>query len=99
VKKVGGVRAVENQLQVVSIATATAVEASDDKLTTAIDKKLAASPELSDAKIGVEVSKGVARLTRSVESQSDRLLALTSSAPGVRSVIDALNVNAPAGAR
>ena len=101
VKKVDGVRAVENQLQVVSKATAKAVEASDDKLTAAIDKKLAASPELSDAKIGVEVSKGVARLTGSVESQSDRLLALTSarSVPGVRSVIDALNVNAPVGAR
>ena len=101
VKKVDGVRAVENQLQVVPKSMAKAVEQSDETIDSAIEKKLDDRPELSDAKIDSEVSNGVARLTGSVASQSDRLTALSTvrSVPGVRSVIDELTINAPVSAR
>ena len=45
----------------------------------------------------VEVSNGVARLTGTVDSQTDRLSALTTarSVPGIRSAIDELRIDAP----
>ncbi len=94
VKKINGVKSVDNQLQIVPKKLAEAVEQSDDKIKSAIEKKIENRQELSDAKIDVEVSNGVARLTGSAESQSDRLVALATvrSVPGVRSVIDELNV-------
>jgi osmotically-inducible protein OsmY len=101
VKKVDGVRAVKNELQIVPQSMAKAVEETDDNLQKAIDHKLESRAELRDAKIDVEVSKGVARLTGSVASQSDRLLALstTRGVPGVRSVIDELQVTPPMSSR
>jgi hyperosmotically inducible protein len=94
VKKVDGVKSVDNQLQIVPATVAKAVEQSDDNINKAIEQTIENRQELSDAKIDVEVSNGVARLTGSVASQSDRLIALATvrSVPGVRSVIDELNV-------
>jgi osmotically-inducible protein OsmY len=101
VKKVDGVRAVQNELQVVPKAMAKAVAENDDDLQKAIDHQLEARAELKDASIDVEVSKGVARLTGSVASQSDRLLALSTvrGVRGVRSVIDELKVTPPVSSR
>lgn len=101
VKKVDGVRAVKNELQVVPKQVAKATETSDDNIQKAIDDKLQSRSELKDSSIDVEVAKGVARLTGSVASQSDRLLALatTRSVSGVRSVIDELKVTPPVSSR
>lgn len=101
VKKVDGVRAVKNELQIVPQSMAKAVEHTDDELQKAIDDKLRSRAELEDAKIDVEVSKSVARLTGSVASQSDRVVALSTvrGVPGVRSVIDELRVTPPVSSR
>ncbi|HTO09594.1 MAG TPA: BON domain-containing protein [Myxococcota bacterium] len=101
VKKVDGVKAVKNELQVVPQSMAKAVQETDDSLQKSIDDQLESRSELKDASIDVEVSKGVARLTGSVASQSDRLLALATArgVPGVRSVIDELKVTPPVSSR
>ncbi|HTO55815.1 MAG TPA: BON domain-containing protein [Myxococcota bacterium] len=101
VKKVDGVKAVKNELQVVPQSMAKATEHSDDSIQKAIDDKLQSRSELKDSSISVQVAKGVARLTGTVASQSDRLLALstTRSVSGVRSVIDELQVNTPVSSR
>src|SRR5262249_12803443 len=100
-KKVDGVQAVRNELQVVPQEMAKAVEQSDDHLQKAIDDQLQARPELKDASIDVAVSKGVARLTGSVASPSDPRLAspTVGGVPGVRSVTDELKVTPPVGSR
>ena len=94
VKKVDGVRAVKNDLQVVPGSMAKQVEESDDRISKAIDQRLEARSELEDGSISVHVKNGVARLTGSVASQNDRMLAMTTTrrVPGVRSVIDDLTV-------
>jgi len=94
VRKVDGVKSVENDLQVVPQVSAAAVEHKDEQLKDAVEKRLKAREELSDASIGVEVADGVARLTGTVGSQSDRLIALNvaRSTDGVRSVIGDLAV-------
>ena len=97
VKKVGSVRAVRNDLQVVSKTMAHDVKESDEALTKNIDKQLEDRSELKDGKIDVQVENGVARLTGEVANQSDRLIAMqtTRGVPGVRSVIDDLTVASP----
>lgn len=94
VKKVDGVRAVRNDLEVVPGSAAKRVEETDDRLSAAIDQRLEAKGELEDGSISVHVKNGVARLTGSVASQNDRMLAMTTTrrVPGVRSVIDDLTV-------
>ena len=101
VKKIDGVKAVQNELQIVSKSMAKAVEAKDDDIRKDVDARLEARPELKDASIDSQVEKGVVRLTGSVASQSDRLLALTTTraTPGVRSVIDDLKVTATVSSR
>jgi hyperosmotically inducible periplasmic protein len=96
VQKVDGVKSIENDLQVVPHVSAAAVEQQDEHLQDAIEKRLKAREELADASIDVEVADGVARLTGTVRSQSDRLSALTlaRTTDGVRSVIGDLNVKA-----
>jgi osmotically-inducible protein OsmY len=96
VGKVDGVKSIENALQVVPHVSAAAVEHQDDHVEDAIEKRLKAREELSDASIDVEVADGVARLSGTVRSQSDRLSALTlaRTTDGVRSVIGDLNVKA-----
>ena len=94
VQKVDGVKSVENDLQVVPQVSAAAVEHRDERLKDAVEKRLKAREELSDARIDVEVANGVARLTGTVQSQSDRLTALTvaRATEGVRSVVGELTV-------
>jgi hyperosmotically inducible periplasmic protein len=96
VKKVDGVRSVRNDLQVVPKSMEKEVSDSDANITKKVDKQLEDRSELKDGKIDVQVENGVARLTGSVASQSDRLIAMTTtrSVPGVRSVIDDLTVSA-----
>ena len=94
VNKVDGVKSVENDLQVVPQVSAAAVGQQDERLRDAIDHRLKANEELSDASIDVEVANGVVRLTGKVGSQSDRLTALTlaRATDGVRSVVGDLVV-------
>jgi len=94
VKKVDGVKSVENDLQVVPQVSAAAVEHRDDRLKDAVEKRLKAREELADASIDVEVANGVARLTGTVRSQSDRLTALTvtRATDGITSVVGDLTV-------
>jgi len=94
VRKVDDVKSVENDLQVVPQGSAAAVEHRDDQVKDAVEKRLKAREDLSDASIGVEVANGVARLTGTVRSQADRLTALTvaRTTDGVRSVVGDLTV-------
>jgi osmotically-inducible protein OsmY len=98
VRKVGGVKSVNNDLQIVAAAHADQVAEKDTVIKAAIEKRLAAHDDLEDSDIDVEVSSGVARLTGSIDSQIDRLTALTaaSGTPGVRAVIDGLELTLPA---
>lgn len=93
-KGVKGVKAVENELQVVPEVAAEQVEANDEKLREAVEQRLGARDALSDADIDVAVENGVARLTGTIASQSDRLTALTVArgTKGVGSVIDGLQL-------
>jgi hyperosmotically inducible protein len=90
VQKVGGAKKVVNELQVVAPSRQEAVTATDDAIDEAVDAKLEANPRLADANVDVEVKNGVARLTGTVKSQSDRLTALTlaRSTGGVRGLVD-----------
>lgn len=96
VKKVDGVRSVENELQVVPQVSAAAVEGQDARSKDAVEKRLKARNDLADSDIEVEVAGGVVRLTGTVDSQSDRLTALTVArgTDGVQSVIGELEVAA-----
>ncbi len=94
IRKVDGVESVENALEVVPQVSATAVEHQDEQVKDAVEKRLKAREDLSDARIHVEVANGVARLTGTVPSQSDRLTAITlaRTTDGVRSVVGDLTV-------
>lgn len=94
VRKVGGVKGVENHLQIVASVSAGPVERQDGRVKDAIEERLEARDGLSDARINVEVANGVARLTGSVRSQSDGFSALTiaRTTDGVSSVIGDLTV-------
>lgn len=95
-QKVAGVRAVENELQVVPDVAAERQERDDDAVRVLVNERLSGSPELEASSIDVAVENGVVRLTGRVESQEDRLRALTlsSGTEGVSSVIDDLEVRA-----
>jgi hyperosmotically inducible protein len=94
IRKVEGVKSVENALQVVPHVSAAAVERKDEQVKEAVETRLKSREDLADASISVEVANGVAHLTGSVPSQSDRLTALTvaRSTDGVRSVVGDLTV-------
>jgi osmotically-inducible protein OsmY len=94
VKRVDGVSAVRNELQVVAPTQKEAVARADEEIRETVSKRLAGRDELSDADIDVQVENGDVRLTGAVESQSDRLAALTTArtSDGVRSVIGDLRV-------
>jgi osmotically-inducible protein OsmY len=98
VRKVGGVKSVQNDLQIVPKSQQDRVAAKDDDVEDAVEKRLEARSELKGSSIDVDVSNGVARLTGNVESQSDRLTALTiaRATSGVRAVIDDLKLSPPA---
>lgn len=97
-RKVEGVREVRNELQVVPASEAESVARTDEQLHDAIERRLEDSPRLGEADIDVAVENGVARLTGSVPSGSDRVsaLALARKTQGVRKVIDDLRVDPPA---
>jgi hyperosmotically inducible protein len=94
VRKVAGVKAVENALQVVPDVAAKRVEAEDDDVQAAVRQRLDANGALGDSDIDIAVENGVVRLTGTVATQSDRMTALTvaRSTTGVGSVIDGLEV-------
>ena len=92
-KKVAGVQRVVNDLQVVPESKQEAVSASDDDTQKRLSAALKEHSDLND--LGVEVKNGVARLTGSVDSGSDRLEAvvIARSTKGVRAVHDDMTIN------
>ena len=94
VRKVGGVENVVNDLQIVPASKQARVARSDDQISKAIQARFAATDDLDDSKIGVEVSNGVARLTGTVKTRTDQVTALTAarSMTGVVRVIDELKL-------
>ena len=98
-RAVAGVRGVENELQVVPDVAAERVEAADDQVQRAVRERLAARDALDDADIDVAVKNGAVRLTGTVATQADRLVALTVArgTEGVGSVIDGLDLKQPQG--
>jgi len=95
VQEIKGVKAVENEIQIVAAGQQEQASQSDDRIRTAAKERLAAREDLGDAEIDVAVAAGVARLTGTVVSQSDRLtaLSLVGDVQGVRSVVDDLRVS------
>jgi osmotically-inducible protein OsmY len=93
-RKVGGVRQVKNELQVVPKKEQQTVKARDQDVVRDVKAALAARDDLHDTHIGVEVKGGIARLTGTVPSQDQRITAAVTarSALGVRSVEDDLTV-------
>jgi hyperosmotically inducible protein len=92
--KVDGVKAVENELQVVPEVAANRVEAADDQLVDAVEKRLEEREALKDNNIDVEVKNGVVRLKGTVDGFGERMTALTvaRSTKGVKSVVDDLRI-------
>jgi hyperosmotically inducible protein len=91
-RKVSGVTRVINELEVVPKAKQEMVEAKDDQLKDQIERKFEDRKDLEGADLKVEVKNGVARLTGTVENESQRLAAAIAarSTPGVRAVHDEL---------
>ena len=98
VRKVGGVKNVENDLQVVAAAKQEQVAQKDDQIDKAIESRIGGIASLDDAKIDVAVSNGVARLSGTVASRTDQVAALTAarSTAGVVRVIDDMRLSPPA---
>lgn len=92
VKKVDGVKSVENHLQVVPPSVASATAQKDDQIQNAIQERIGKREGMGDVAVAVE--NGVARLTGSVKNQSDRLTAITvaRTTEGVKSVVADLAV-------
>jgi hyperosmotically inducible protein len=93
-KKADGVKGVENELQVVPDVASSRVEARDDQLEDAVEKRLEGHTALQDDDIEVEVKNGVVRLTGTVDGAGERMTALTvaRATQGVKSVVDDLRV-------
>ena len=93
-RTISGVKGVHNELQVVPDVAANRVEARDDQLHDAIEKRLGGREGLKDDNINVEVKNGVVRLTGTVDGFGERMTALTvaRSTEGVKSVIDDLQI-------
>lgn len=91
---VSGVKRVDNQLTVVAPANQERVAAKDADIEKRVVDRLEAHEDVGDD-VAVEVSNGTVRLTGTVESQGERLQALTiaRSTAGVRSVVDGLTVD------
>lgn len=101
VRKVGGVKNVVNDLQIVAEAKQERVEQKDDQISKAIQTRYDAIDGLDDSKIGIAVSNGVTRLTGTVASRGDQVAALTvaRSTAGVVRVIDELRLEPAVSAR
>jgi hyperosmotically inducible protein len=93
-RKIEGVKGVHNELQVVPEVAANRVEAKDDQLHDAVQKRLEGRDALKDDNIDVEVKNGVVRLTGTVDGFGERMTALTvaRATEGVKSVIDDLRI-------
>ncbi len=93
-KKVSGVRAVQNELQIVPESKEKVVKQSDDRVKDNVKQALGTQDELKGDSIDIEVSNGVARLTGTVDSAADRMraAAVARTAEGVRAVRDELRV-------
>jgi len=101
-RKVSGVKNVVNDIQVVPAGQAKRVDQKDDQIESSIEKRIGEESALSDSDIKVEVEAGVARLTGTVKSRSDQVMALTvaRATPGVQRVIDDLRLTtSPVSAR
>jgi hyperosmotically inducible protein len=98
IRKIGGVKGVVNDLQIVAASKQDRVEKNDEQIGDAIEARIDALNSLDDSDIDIEVSNGVARLTGTVDSRSDQVAALTvaRSTAGVVRVIDDLRLNPPA---
>jgi osmotically-inducible protein OsmY len=97
VRKVEGVRNVVNALEVVALENQDRVANTDAALVGVIESRLDRREALADGDVKVEVSNGVARLSGTVNSYSERItaLSLARSTLGVRRVIDDLKVQSP----
>ncbi len=96
-RAVDGVKSVVNELQVVAPAEQSAVAASDSAIDEAVQERLDANARLQNASIKTDVKNGVVHLTGTVDSQSDRITALTvtRATHGVRGLVDDLKVVPP----
>jgi osmotically-inducible protein OsmY len=92
VRRVDGVKAVRNELQVVPGSRRQATDRRDEQIQQDVEKQV--ESRVAGADIDVEVADGVVRLSGTVPSQGDRLAALTAarSSDGVRSVVGDLRV-------
>jgi hyperosmotically inducible protein len=86
--KVSGVKRVDNELQVVPSAQRSQVGRRDSEIEGTIENALAKNQELGDSDIRVEVRNGVARLSGTVATESDKTTAarIARGTSGVRSV-------------
>jgi osmotically-inducible protein OsmY len=94
VKKVAGVKSVDNALQVVPPEEKDVVEVRDEEAVDAAQKALRSHDAFKD--VSVAVKNGVARLTGTVRNQSDWLMAAVTvrASRGVRAVNNDLKVKA-----
>jgi hyperosmotically inducible protein len=87
-KKIDGVTSVNNQLQVVPDAKRKEVDATDEKITDAIEKAMDTDPSLTDVGLSANSNNGVITLDGTVETREQLLKAAEAirKVPGVRSV-------------
>ena len=95
VRQVSGVKGVDNKLSIVAPAAEKQVAAKDSDIKDRVENRLEKDPVLGHDDIDVEVSNGTVRLTGTVDSQGERLQAITTAraTDGVRSVVDSLQVS------
>jgi hyperosmotically inducible protein len=96
-RNIEGVKRVENELVVGADVAASGEGAKDDDaINEAVRKRIEQRTNLADADIDVSATGGVVRLSGTVQSQRDRVEALTAAraAQGVRSVVDNLKIAA-----
>ena len=93
-RAVSGVKSVDNQLTIVPASEEKQVENNDAAIKDRVVKRLDDIPDIGDD-VSVEVSNGTVRLTGTVDSQGERLQAITTAraTTGVRSVIDSLQID------
>ena len=89
VRKVSGVKAVINELQVVPSTQRKRVEAKDADVMSAVKQALDKRKDLTGNDVSVEVKDGIVRLTGTVPNEVARVTAATTarSTPGVRAVL------------
>ena len=93
-RAVSGVKSVDNQLAIVPASEEKQVENNDAAIKDRVVKRLDDIPDIGDD-VAVEVSNGTVRLTGTVDSQGERLQAITTAraTTGVRSVVDSLQID------